>query len=307
MATDIRNIKRLKWMRRIGLVGLFISVFVIIIILILSFLPKGNSAFTIKVDNASEAAHFQMELVDEDTETGEKTSKSISHISAAPLAKARPTEAAVVESKLEELRKDGKLMRSNNIKEIDGNNEETGYELALIYSLNLKNTSLEEKQVIKYQVNVDRVGDDSSIIEYLRILIYTYEVDSDQKANYKYFANSRRIETMAQYPYKDNPEESREAVSSRSFEYIEDPSTLPEGSQIRAYYSAPKTAIGEQDYCTPFDPYQSGHLLSDRSVTVDPNKTLNFTIVVYFEGKDLDCENQKPDNANLLLSLHFGA
>ena len=306
MATDIKNIKRLKLLRRIGLTGLAVSVFVIIIILILSFLPKGNSAFTIKVDNVSDTSHFQMELEDEGAEPGQTpTSKSFNYLNAKPLNKARTTEASVVEQELENLRKENKLMRSNNIIEKDGHGEPTGNELALVYSLNLKNTSETEQEQINYQVNIDRMGEDVSIIEYLRILIYTYEVGSDDKANFQYFANPRKEDVAARYPYDDSVEDKTlEAISSRSFMPIED---LEETDNRQAYYVATEMPVSKEKYCQTFEQYQSGYLLREKSVTVKPGKTLNFTFVLFFEGKDLDCEGPKPNSADLLLSLHFGS
>ena len=307
MATDIKTIKRLKLVRRIGLTGLAISVFVIIIILILSFLPKGNSAFTIKVDNKSDASHFVM--TSDIVEPGsDPTAASIPYINAPAIKNARTTEADVVENKLNTLRASGELKKSTNISAADVLGEDKKGELALVYTMYLTNTSKTEIQEIWYQVNMDGYVEDpdsnNSPIDYLRVLISTFEIGDTSTLKNTYYANARTKEAMERYPYEDNPNDDREAVSAVDYKNIPD---LEESDPRAAYYISKKTKLYEQERCDKFDDYRTGHIVSEKSVIIPAGKTLSFTFVAYFEGNDYDCRGRKPGDASLLLSLHFGA
>jgi hypothetical protein len=311
MANGIKKIKRLKLLRRIGLVGAIISSFTIIIFLILSFLPKGSSAFTIKIDNPSNSNAVNLAMT-----TSETSEKEINVISATPILRALTTKAQDVEAYLSSQEK---LEGSQNINEtISG----ADYQRALVYTVYLKNKSEDTSKDLRvyYQVNLDGYSTPTNNanlpIDYFRILVQKQFTDSNEIENI-YYGNRRTSDNMnldaggyitdiGQYVegYDSLSSEekaqlqSREPISSRWFDINPE-----DGKNMlkRDWYSS-----GNNGYCINFDAYETGHLVSDVYIDIPAGKTLRFTFVAYFDGVDVDCDGKKPENSNILLSLHFG-
>ena len=84
MTNEAKKIARLRLLKRIGIIGLVTSGAIGLVFLILSLLPQGNAAFTIRIDDptSTENSNFQIFANSEDA-SGSKNNKT--YLSADPM------------------------------------------------------------------------------------------------------------------------------------------------------------------------------------------------------------------------------
>ena len=301
MATNIKTIKRLKLVRRIGLVGLVISSFGLIVVLILAFLPRDNSSFTIQIDNASESSdkmHFTMSP--NLNQGGGEQEQTTSYLTATPLGNAATTEAVYIENWIES-RAQSKEGLTGSQNYVVG---EKNY--AMMYTVYLTNTSKDKPQGIEYSVPLDEhvkpSNNANDPLEYLRVLVRTEVVDSNELPKNVYYG--ARIKRDPANPTAQTLNgDDLEPISSRKS------TTVGEGEDRKAVYTADFSSNGNDGYCIPFEDEELGgnYLIKSVPLSIPAAQTLRLTFVSYFEGKDYDSDGPRPYDASLLLSLHFSA
>ena len=302
MADNIRRPARTRMWRRIAIATASVSTVALVAFIVISFLPQGNGAFSIRIDNPYEKGeednHFHMTL-DEEGETKPDSPNYI--VDSTPLDRMVPTTAEEIENHLKTYNGDKKL-KGNNYWYTTKN--ENGVEvadkgLALIYTVYLVNDSADQKQELKYSVNADSyvTTGESDILDYFRILVQTEEVGDATSLKNAYFG--RRHTNPATIDFKNDEGDDREAISTYQRAWNVD--------QISAIF---KTNGDKDGYCTRFLELNETNktLVNDSSTsfTINEGKTLRFTYVAYFEGNDMDCHGSIPAESYLHLSLHFG-
>lgn len=291
MSINIADAKRKKLIAKLGFIGLIVSTLILVVILILTFFPRGNDAFTIRIDTIDQAAnHFEMYK--------EENGSPISYASAEPLYRAGLAKAENVE---------------NYVKE----NEGTGgpkkyvsedYERALVYTLFLKNVSLTEEQELYFAVaneayNAPTNEGAVSIIEYFRILIRSSivgELDEDGNQLPDENVKNTYYGQVHSDDLKNELGNDREPIAINPASRVK---WLPDGEKVT--YSVFQSE-GNDGYCQNFSDYRDGYLIENQKVVIPPGKTMRFSFAAYFEGDDYDCRGAVPENSYILLSLHFG-
>jgi len=284
MTSEAKNIAKTRLLKRIGLIGLLSSGAIGLVFLVLSFLPQGNAAFTIRIDNPTQNANFKMYT---NSNAGSDGKSDSTYLKADPMNKTKTTTAKEVEDYL------------GTFTEYEGSQnfvtEEKDHELAMVYTVYLANTSDTEDTSIKYAVSLDAYNQPENTsaapIEYFRVLVQT-EVDGE--VNNRYYGHQRTM-----YPELPNQidDDTREPISDRSKGRDSD------GNEV---LKSDFSSSGNDGYCINFNDYTLNKNIVDDEIVVKPNKVLRYTFVAYFEGMDLDCTGSAPENSYLLLSLHFG-
>ena len=303
MADNIRRPARTRMWRRIAIATASVSTVALVAFVVISFLPQGNGAFSIRIDNPYEKGeednHFHMTL----DEAGEHSPDSPNYIvDNTPLDRMVPTTAEEVENHLKTFSVDKKLQGNDywyTTKKDEHGNDVIDKGLALIYTVYLVNDSTEKKQELKYSVNADSyvTTGESDILDYFRILIQTEELGDSSSLNNAYYG--RRHTNPATANYKNEWGDDREAISTYQRTWG--------AEEIKAVF---KTNDDKDGYCTRFLDLNETNktLVNDISTTftINEGKTLRFTYVAYFEGNDMDCHGSIPAESYLHLSLHFG-
>jgi len=282
MSINIADAKRKKLIAKLGFIGLIVSSLILVVILILTFFPRGNDAFTIRIDTIDQAVnHFEMYK--------EENGSPTSYASAEPLSRAGLTTAANVENYVME-------------------NEGTGgpkkyvsedYERALVYTLFLKNVSETEDQELYFAVvnesyHAPTNEGSVSIIEYFRVLVRTSIVGENTPAKNIYYGQVHSDDI------KNELGDNREPiVMNRASKY----KLLPNDEKVT--YSIYQSE-GNDGYCQNFSDYRDGYLIENQKLVIPAGKTMRFSFAAYFEGDDYDCRGAVPLDSYILLSLHFG-
>ncbi len=291
MTGEAKKIAKLRLLKRIGLIGLFTSGAIGLVFLILSLLPQGQAAFSIRIDNpaSKENAKFSIFTTAEKAQQGSKKN-SVSYLAGEPLKRAGQTDAKVVEqelSKIENFEGSGKIV-----------NERGDHELALVYSVYLTNNT-EEEISVKYAVRLDAfketaVNNISAPIEYFRVLVQTQEVGNDASLSNKYYGQ-RSNGRHPDYVYAS--EDGREPIYT-----VADVDETSVQTVIKTDYQSP----GNDGYCINFSDYRLTKDIVISEVNVPVGKVLRYTFVAFFDGQDVDGWNILPNDDYLLISLHFG-
>lgn len=304
MADNIRRPARTRMWRRIAIATASVSTVALVAFIVISFLPQGNGAFSIRIDNPYEKGeednHFHMTL----DEAGEHKPDSPEYIvDNTPLDRMVPVTAEDVENHLAAFNGDKKLQGNDywytTKKDENGESDVIDKGLALIYTVYLVNDSTDKKQELKYSVNADSyvTTGESDILDYFRILIQTEEVGDPSSLHNVY--HGRRHTNPATAEYKNDEDDYREAISTYQ--------RVWGAQEIKAVF---KTNDGQDGYCTEFNELSETNktLVNDNSTSfvINEGKTLRFTYVAYFEGNDMDCHGSIPAESYLHLSLHFG-
>ena len=287
MTGEAKKIARLRLLKRIGLVGLFTSGAIGLVFLILSLLPQGQAAFTIRIDNpaSSENATFNIFSSEEQAEEGSKKN-SVSYLAGEPLKKAGQTDAKFVES---ELKKITEFKGNNNIR------NEQGTDLAMVYTIYLTNTTKEDINV-QYAVHLDAykesIEEMAAPIEYFRVLVQTEELGTEGSLSNKYFGQ-RRSGRFQHYVY--DSEDGREPIYTYSYE-----------KDVETHVKSDLISNGNDGYCINFSDYKITKDIVASEVLVPVGKVLRYTFVAYFDGTDVDSYVRAQNDDYLLISLHFG-
>ena len=303
MADNIRRPARTRMWRRIAIATASVSTVALVAFVVISFLPQGNGAFSIRIDNPYEKGeddnHFHMTL----DEAGEHKPDSPEYVvDNTPLDRMVPTTAEEIENHLKTFSEDKKLQGNDywcTTKKDEHGNDVADKGLALIYTVYLVNDSTDKKQELKYSVNADSyvTTGESDILDYFRILIQTEEIGDSSSLKNAYYG--RRHTNPATANYKNEWGDDREAISTYQRTWG--------AEQITAVF---KTNGDKDGYCTKFNELNETNktLVNDVSTNfvINEGKTLRFTYVAYFEGNDMDCHGSIPSESYLHLSLHFG-
>ena len=284
---------KLRLLKRIGLIGLFTSGAIGLVFLILSFLPQGNAAFTISIDNPSTSknSNFHMFVNVTDAEDGDPK-QATTYISSDPIKEVGLTEAKKIENHLSTLRASNSLNGSTNYK------NESGKNLALVHSVYLSNTA-DEPITVGYAVRLDAYKDPAngltSPIEYFRVLVQTEITDDSTSLNNVYYGQKRSQIDDLSYVFDDE----REVISEMK-------TYLGEDGKKHATVADDWSSPGNDGYCVSFRDYEEYKDIVLSEINIPVGKTMRYTFVAYFEGNDVDSYNRVVSDSYLLLSLHFG-
>lgn len=300
MAANVKSAKMMKVLKRLGFIGLVISVFVIIVTLIISFLPRSNNAFSIQIDTSSKPSHFRMttnpDILDEEYE--EDSSDFKNYFQGDPLTEAKLTFAARVERYLDSL--DEKASGSLNFVEND-------IQKAIVYTLFIKNTSMSEDQIVNYAVEVNNRNNDkvaqSFPVEYFRVLARTQIYGSRNVTNTYYGNKITKVageDESGTIYYQNALGNDRDAISG-DYQVVNGKTVIAKGFE----------SSGNDGYCINFVDYRTGYIVQSTDdykvhFIIPAGKVMKFTFVGYFEGNDKDSDIPVPDKASLQLTLHFG-
>lgn len=287
MTSEAKKIAKLRLLKKVGLIGLITTGAIGLVFLVLSLLPQGNAAFSIRIDNPelTENSEFKIFSSQESAESG-SNKDSVTYLEGKPLSHAGQTDAKVVEEHLK------------SVTEFNGNNNltnDSGYDLAMVYTIYLTNTTQEEIHV-KYAVRLDAFSESSetmaSPIEYFRVLVQTQESGNAESLSNVYYGQKR----SNKYPnYKYDSEDGREPIFTHT--YGQD-----DGVHVESSYQSQ----GNDGYCLNFDDYRVTKDIVVSEVVVPVGKVIRYTFVAFFDGEDIDSYVRTLNNDYLLLSLHFG-
>ena len=298
MTNEAKKIARLRLLKKIGLIGLVTSGAIGLVFLILSLLPQGNAAFTIRIDNptSSENSNFQIFTTEAQALNGSEKD-SVTYLAGDPLSHAGQTTADIVEEHLDAMRKNGN---------IEGNakfENDSGYELAMIYTIYLTNTTNEDVS-IKYAVQLDAfkevTEEMASPIEYFRVLVQTEEVDDSSSLTNIYYGQ-KPSGRYPQYKYEVEKEPIRTVTKPVK---VTDPETSK--STYETHIVSDYSSAGNDGYCKPFNDYRVSKDIVSSEVVIPVEKVLRYTFVAFFDGSDVDSYVRTAGDNYLLLSLHFG-
>ena len=287
MTSEAKKLARLRLLKRIGIIGLITSAAIGLVFLILSLLPQGNAAFSIRIDNPGtiENSNFSIFTSEDQAKEGNKKD-SVTYLAGEPLKRAGQTDAKWVESQLSQLDSfNGGLHLKNN----------EDKELAMVYTIYLTNTTDEEVD-IQYAVRLDAykeaVEEMAAPIEYFRVLIQTEEVGTPNSVSNAYFGQ-RRTGRFPNYIY--DSEDGREPIYTVSYE-----------KDVQTHVKSDFFSNGNDGYCVNFSDYKITKDIVLSSVKIPVGKVLRYTFVAYFDGTDVDSYVRAQNDDYLLLSLHFG-
>ena len=142
-----KSIAKVRLLKKIGIIGLSVSAVAIGVVAIIAFLPKNNSAFSVRIDdNQRASAHFTM--------SSSKDGSSTRYLAGDAIKDMRPTAAPRLEEQLKVIgaSEDGFQGQQNWVGKTEEGEENKG--LALIYSVYLTNSSQTEDQKILYNVDL---------------------------------------------------------------------------------------------------------------------------------------------------------
>ena len=301
MAENIRKPARTRMWKRIAIATASVSTAGLIALAVISFLPKGSGAFTIRVDNPQGVPELEENLNITFDKDGELEPEAQSYIvDNNPLDSVMPTTAELIENYLKSKTLVGNNNWSTQTLSADGTSTATRG-LAQVFTIYLENKGDKELE-LKYTVNLDSFArnGDSDILDYFRILIQTEMVDEPNTLNNAYFGrvnnNPKTDGVLNELGNK------REPISTRLGVWSQD--------QIKADFRTNDTTVVENGYCHSFaEISETNKTLVNDDVCVlkiGAGKKMRFTYVAYFEGEDMDCNGSVPSGSFLLLSLHFG-
>ena len=287
MTNEAKKIARLRLLKKIGIAGLVTSGAIGLVFFILSLLPQGNAAFSIRIDNPGtiENSNFSIFTSEDQAQEGNKKD-SVTYLAGEPLKRAGQTDAKWVESQLSQLESfNGGLHLKNN----------EDKELAMVYTVYLTNTTDEDVE-IQYAVKLDAykeaVEEMAAPIEYFRVLIQTEEVGTPNSISNSYFGQ-RRTGRFPNYIY--DSEDGREPIYTVSYE-----------KDVQTHVKSDFSSNGNDGYCINFSDYKITKDIVLSSVKIPVGKVLRYTFVAYFDGTDVDSYVRAQNDDYLLLSLHFG-
>lgn len=287
MAENIKRPARARMWKNIAIVGAIVSAGVLAVFTLVSFLPKGDEAFSVRIDRPSNADHYHMAL------SKDALDDSVTYVRAEQIDSMELTDADTVERFLAS---QGELSASNYYQTYNDNNEiDKSY--ALVYTVYLVNDSTSETQEVLYSVDVDGYNSPSNTsyepFDYFRVLIQTEQMNSSEPKNNKYFGKHHTWYSNRLNDKGDN----REAISGVT--------NILQGEDT--VLSSLFNSSGNDGYCTDFNDLSiTKHIINGESVKIPAGQVLRFTFVAYFEGNDLDAQGNPPKDSYLLLSLHFG-
>ena len=292
-----KSIARMRLLKKIGIIGLSVTSIAVAVVAAIAFFPKSSSAFSVHVDNTGadqkKNAHFTM------TQNGEDGEKPKTYLSGKAVPNMFTTTASRLEGYLSSLEKFGGAQ--NWVENVVSASDSTTLEahgLALVYTVFLNNTSNDEDQGLKYNVDLDGYKHIDSPIEYLRVAIQTQVEGSDEAPKTVYYGNPRTKDKKEQFgtAIENDPETNqREPIGDWALEGLED-----------AVLTSMFQSYGNDGYCVNFNDYRiNKHIVEGVDIVIPAGKQMRFTYCCYLEGNDLDCD-YAPEDTNFLMSLHFG-
>lgn len=307
MTGEGKRIARTRLLKRLGLIGAGTTTVILIVLLIISLLPRGKAAFSIRIDNPSSKDDYTMSI--------SKDGKPTNYVKADPLERAVPSTAQKVEEYLHavDTSATGLYGQQNFVRTYDviegGESVTKTDDLALIYTVYLTNTSETDTVNVRYIVNVDgyRAPDNrttaSELLTYVRILMQTEVVGDSSSLKNIYYGNRRTNAADAPYPTEKGTfeEDGREPIST----------TDDTEFRLRRVITSSFSSAGNDGYCVSFNNYDSSHkdIVNHPEysvISIHPGEVMRCTFACYFENDDVDCVGDAPQNSYMLLSLHFG-
>ena len=309
MSNEPKKIARLRLIKRLGIIGLVTTGTLGIVLLALSFVTSGNAAFSIRIDNPErEENNFSMFLDDVSAEA-DSQGQARNYVAADPMTNTDQVDAMQVEEYLASL---SEYKGSQNLRSDYFNKEikaEEAKDLALIYTVYLRNQSQTDNTVVKYALSLDayKQPEKPKLIDYFRVLFQTQILGTDDITN-TYYGNPRSsYSKYSSYPNefgdptKEEKDSEREIIGTTRLVTDEDYRTVltkPSGWDMTK---------GNDGYCKNFNDYEANKEIVIDSLTIPAGKTIRLTYAAFFEGGDPDAFDVIPgEEAYLLLSLHLG-
>lgn len=282
---DGKRVARLRLLKRISVIGLISSGIIALVFLILSFISRGNAAFTIRIDHPNQSENNNFRML---TKRGEDSSTS-TYLAADPMNNTDLVDAMEVEKYLKTIET---FEGSQNMR-----SEDDKRDFALVYTIYLQNVTNEDISV-RYIASLDgyKEPEQPKLMDYFRILIQT---ESDGEISNTYYGN-RRSSYSKYINYENDNKDDREVIGTTVTTKGEDGDsklTIPSNWDKR----------GNDGYCINFNDYQITNEIVNSRVNIKANSEIRFTYVAFFEGGDPDSFGVVPeDTSYLLLSLHLG-
>ena len=303
MADNIRRPARARMWKRVAIIGASVSTVALTAFVILSFLPHGNDAFSIRINDMTkeqaEQNHFHMSRGWNEKDQKDVDEVPERRVRGKSVDKMTQTTASVVEDFIAEKRAANLLYDQTNFY-TQVKNEETGELVddkgkALVYTVYLVNEDATKDLKLKYALNVESYYNSNtiSLLDYFRVLAQTELMGSDEIVN-TYYGRQHTFDDRK----NDLPSEGDRDKEPISTKILNEDDT----------YSAVFKSSGNNGYCERFDELSEENktILHNDSLIVPAGKTLRFTFAAYFEGNDPDSVGSNPSNSYLQLSLHFG-
>jgi len=318
MADNIRRPARARMWKRIAIALASVSTAALVVFVILSFLPQGNAAFTIRIDDPykkdESESHFHMATYGEKEGQQDELQPTQPVLRDAPLDHMVPTTASLVEEHLAELNdavKGNKLNKSQNWSTYkDASKTEIDRGLAQIYTVYLVNESKTDDQHLKYTVQADSYArtDTNDVLNYFRVLVQTELIGGDEEIHNVYYGQKHNNPQTQDYRTgaKDG---YGEPISTYQRSWTSDVDKVINSTYMTNVHEDETTGEEVGDgYCESFLELNETNkaLVNAIDFTIPAGRTLRFTYVAYFEGEDMDCHGSIPAGSYLLLSLHFG-
>lgn len=335
MDSSAKKHVRARLFKRLGTIGLLVSAIFITVVLIVAILPKGNEAFTIRVDDLDTSSHFRISATR--SNGSEEDGESETYLVGKSISDIHATSASKIINYLDyELDYDevtGKNQNYYHYSENQFTGEKTAdYGYAIVYTVYLTNVTKEEQQV-KYQLVLEdyvepSTPDSAKLIDYVRFVVRTEDLTKNESPEYLFFANQLSGKSLNHdiiTETKGSDGNYREPVSSFSYDFISDPDHDILKSNFGSDGNNETPTVKDKEgndvvdpeydwnnrYCLNFNPIANGNKYI---VTPDiapelilaPNQELRFTMAIYFEGNDVDLVGSAPSDASMRFSLHFG-
>ena len=293
MAVNIRRPARARMWKHIAIAIASVSTVTLGTFTVISFLPKGNDAFSVRISDPSSDSHFHMSLRPSEKE------RSYDYLRAASLDYMELVDAISVEEYIASVASTEEGLSAENYFNVTDAEGKVLKSYALVYTVYLVNDSASEDQIVRYAVDIDgyKSPDNTSYLpfDYFRVLCQTQLYGSTEIKNTYYGENHTRYS----YLYNEHGDK-REAISTVRREMDE------EGNPILV---SKFKSEGNDGYCIPFEAYDedlNAHIVNNQQFTIPAGGMMRFTFAAYYEGSDPDAQGQVPENSYLLLSLHFG-
>ena len=277
---SLRKAKKKKLARIVFL----LSTGVMVIFIIIALLGQNFGNYTIKLDDPSHTLSLGNSLT-LDGDNGAKLANMTANIAADGFKAASPMKAddLPAEDEIDPDIGDATIDLLNPQKNQDGYGSK--YDYSYRYTFYLANTSPTESVGVSYYVSLDSVVEptnlqkSASLVDIIRVRIYDTTFSNDEVKHNCVGTYARKANT-----FSDN------------------------GSNAELITKNAKQEINK-GYCTNFlDDYNqdpTDMTVMKNATDLTPKEIRRYTVVIWLEGYDPDCQGENPKDGALTLSMHF--
>lgn len=279
------SVRRKK--RRTRTLAVFCCSFgVLMILVIISLLGQNNGNFTIKIENAQFHLALGRSITgtsgDPDVVDGKAVIMAEGFKAAAPMKADNLPSADIIDGDVADESLDVVNRRPVNLDEQFG----VGADYSYKYTFYLQNTSFTEVGHINYYINFVDIVQPSNyqytcgLEDFIRVRVYDTVFTTGQDS-----ASHNLVGTYARQSHRAFPDNGNELITKNAVN--------PEN----------------QGYCTSFindftdDPRNM--VVMTNSVDIQPREVRRYSVIIWLEGHDPDCDGENPEGAKLTLGMNF--